>query len=79
MFEKTVKRILTKKTVLDPETQRWSYMTAMICIDCERVWETSRISKPCPRCGSHETVALSRWTMHQHARPTLIVMEGGLA
>lgn len=68
-----------KKTVLDPETQRYSYMTAMICIDCERVWETSRISKPCPRCGSHETVALSRWTLHLHARPTLIVMEGGLA
>ena len=79
MFKKTVKKILTKKTVLDPETQRYSYMTAMICIDCERVWETSRISRPCPRCGSHEIVALSRWAMHQPPRPQLIVISGGLA
>lgn len=69
---------MSAKKVFHTEEKRYSFLTAMICIDCEKVWETSRISRPCPRCASQQVVALSRWTL-RIAGPQLRVISGGRA
>ena len=63
-------------------------VTAMFCIDCERVWETTRISRPCPRCASNTTIPLSKWLLPgldaytaqaAPVMPKLMVIDGGMA
>jgi hypothetical protein len=63
-------------------------VTAMFCINCERVWETTRTSRPCPRCASNTTIPLSKWLLPgigayaaqpAPVMPKLMVINGGLA
>lgn len=60
----------------------------MFCIDCERVWETARISRPCPRCASNSIIPLSKWlspglgayaAQATPVQPKLLVINGGMA
>jgi len=50
---------------------RPGFLTVVMCIDCEHIWEASNISKPCPKCASETVVAMARWQPAKYGMPAL--------
>ncbi|SDU27227.1 hypothetical protein [Desulfobacula phenolica] len=57
--------------IFGPVNKRMKFMTTMFCIDCEHMWEASRISNPCPRCASKVVIPAAKWAPAKYGVPKL--------
>ena len=50
---------------------KWTFMTTMVCLDCSRMYKSSRTNVPCPTCASRAVTPMANWNPVRYGMPTL--------